>query len=89
MTPNDDARGAKLVTAGDTALRPATIDDAQTIAALIDLAGEGLPRRIWSHYAPQGVDPLDFGAERAAVGSGNFFWRNAYLLHSQLGSVPG
>jgi hypothetical protein len=31
---------------GSPTIRPATVEDARTIAMLIDLAGEGLPGRI-------------------------------------------
>lgn len=60
-------------------IAPACAGDSRDIAALIDLAGEGIPRAIWQHYAPALQEPLAFGAERAASGSGNFSWRNARL----------
>ncbi len=60
-------------------ITPATAGDAPAIADLIDLAGEGIPRAIWRHYAPAEQEPHAFGAERAAVGSGNFSWRNVHL----------
>lgn len=67
---------------------PATASDAPAIAELIDIAGEGLPREIWRHYAPPGQEPLAFGAERAAIGGGNFSWRNAHLAVAD-GAVSG
>lgn len=63
------------LTSGKIEVRAATIEETHTIAELIDLAGEGLPRRIWKSYAPKGADPMIFGAARAADGSGNFSWR--------------
>jgi ribosomal protein S18 acetylase RimI-like enzyme len=64
---------------------PATKDDSANIAELIDIAGEGLPRTIWKSYAPPGIDPIIFGAERAALGSGNFSWRNVNVIRNQQG----
>lgn len=70
------------------AIVPATAGDAISIAELIDLAGEGIPCAIWQHYAPAPQDPMAFGAERAAIGSGNFSWRNVRLA-KQGGTVHG
>lgn len=66
-------------------LIPATEDDSAHIAELIDIAGEGLPRAIWESYAPPGTDPFMFGAEQAALGSGNFSWRNVNVIRNQHG----
>ncbi len=62
---------------------PATKDDSANIAELIDIAGEGLPRAIWESYAPPSTDPLMCGAERAALGNGNFSWRNVIVVRNQ------
>jgi len=71
--------------APDEPVMPATTDEIANIAELIDIAGEGLPRAIWKSYAPPGTNPLAFGAERAALGSGNFTWRNVHVIHHQNG----
>lgn len=36
-----------------TRIRVATIEDCQPIAELMDLAGNGLPRRIWESYCTE------------------------------------
>lgn len=63
----------------------ATTRDSLAIAELIDLAGEGIPHVIWRAYAPAEQDALHFGAQRAAVGSGHFSWRNVHLLKDAKG----
>ena len=68
-------------------IRAATVEDSQTIAELIDIAGEGLPSRIWKSYAPLGTDPLTFGADLAADGSGNFSWKNVQIAQHQDGAA--
>lgn len=62
---------------------PAIKYDSAYIAELIDIAGEGLPRAIWESYAPPGTDPVMDGAERAALGDGNFSWRNVIAIRNQ------
>lgn len=78
-------RPMSAMNSGRTNIRAATVEDSQTIAELIDIAGESLPSRIWQSYAPQGTDPMTFGAKRAADGSGNFSWRNVLITQDQDG----
>ncbi len=58
-------------------LRAATRDDAGDMAALVNMAGEGLPVALWARQADHGQDPLDFGAARLAADKGAMSWRNA------------
>lgn len=68
--------------------RPARVDDAQALAKLVDLAGEGIPRCVWSLAAKPGQDPLEVGAARAARTEGGFSYLNAVVLESD-GGVAG
>lgn len=68
-------------------LRPTTPDDAPRLATLLDLAGEGLPRWLWSRMAAPGEDPMEFGAQRAARESGGFSYRHAQVACDAQGSA--
>lgn len=70
-----------------TPLRPATPDDAPRLATLLDLAGEGLPRWLWSRMAGPEEDPMDIGAQRAARESGGFSYRHAQVACDAQGSA--
>lgn len=61
-------------------LRPARPEDAPHLARLVDMAGHGLPRASWAAMAPEGEDPLVFGAGRARRETGGFSYRNARIL---------
>ncbi|MBO6956155.1 MAG: GNAT family N-acetyltransferase, partial [Rhizobiales bacterium] len=60
-------------------IRPAKPSDAPSLAKLIDIAGEGIPRWLWSQSCADGQDPLDVGAERARRTEGGFSYRNAVV----------
>ncbi|MEM7489863.1 MAG: GNAT family N-acetyltransferase [Pseudomonadota bacterium] len=60
-------------------VRPAQRRDAPTLARLANMAGEGLPRRLWKEMAKPGEDPMAVGARRAARSTGAFSWRNAHV----------
>ena len=60
-------------------LRPATPDDANLLARVIDLAGEGLKRVLWAGMAGRGGDPMAVGRARAQRDMGSFSWRNAVV----------
>ena len=47
--------------------RPATPDDAQALAELVDFASEGLALYVWTKIAGPGGDPWAVGRERAAA----------------------
>ena len=69
-------------------LRPAERADAADLARLIDLAGEGLPRYLWSGIAEPGEDPLAVGMRRALRDEAGFSWRNAVIAEAG-GAVAG
>ena len=71
----------------DLAIRPAEKSDAAILARLIDMAGEGIPRFLWSDN-PEGIDPLDWGTKRAARDEGGFSYRNAHVATAN-GKVVG
>ena len=60
-------------------IREATPADAPALARLIDIAGEGVPSRLWSQMATGGQNPIEVGEERARRDSGGFSWRNALV----------
>jgi ribosomal protein S18 acetylase RimI-like enzyme len=59
--------------------RPATKADAAALAALVDIAGEGMPAYMWSTLKAPGQSLLEFGRERAMREEGGFSWRNAVV----------
>jgi ribosomal protein S18 acetylase RimI-like enzyme len=77
-----------VVTKREPTLRPATVADAAALAELVDMAGEGLPRYVWSKLAEPGEDAWEIGRRRAARDTGSFSWRNATVLESD-GAVVG
>ncbi len=72
----------------DVQLRNAICADAATLAKLIDIAGEGIPRWLWSRSATTDQDPLDIGTARAQREEGGFSYRNA-IVAEQAGHVLG
>lgn len=71
-----------------TGVRPATPDDAEAMARLVDIAGEGLPTFLWARAAGPGETPLDVGAARARREEGGFSYRNAHVVE-EAGRVAG
>jgi ribosomal protein S18 acetylase RimI-like enzyme len=69
-------------TALSATVRPATVADADAMAQLIDMAGEGLPMVLWSAIAAPGQDPRQIGRERAARAEGAFSYRNAFIAEA-------
>ncbi|MEO4040648.1 GNAT family N-acetyltransferase [Hoeflea sp. CAU 1731] len=59
--------------------RPATPDDADHLARLINYAGEGMPYHVWQKNAEAGMDPWEFGRIRARRSEGAFTYRNAVI----------
>jgi len=68
--------------------RPARPEDAHVLAALVDRAGEGIPRVLWARAAHPGQDPMEVGAARAARTEGGFSFTNAVVLDID-GTVAG
>jgi ribosomal protein S18 acetylase RimI-like enzyme len=64
-------------------LRPATPDDAQALAELVDFASEGLAPYLWAKAAGPGGDLWAVGRERAARRTGAFSYRNAIVLERE------
>jgi ribosomal protein S18 acetylase RimI-like enzyme len=64
----------------NTIFRPATIDDANVLAELINYAGEGMPLYLWSQMAEPGETAWDIGRCRAAREEGSFSYRNATII---------
>jgi ribosomal protein S18 acetylase RimI-like enzyme len=58
-------------------IRDATINDAEDLARLLNMAGEGMPLHLWKQMAEKGQDPMSVGALRAARDEGSFSYRNA------------
>ncbi len=66
-----------------TPLRPATLQDAEILAELVNHAGEGLPLYLWERLAEPGQSPWDVGRERARRQQGSFSYRNATMIDHQ------
>jgi ribosomal protein S18 acetylase RimI-like enzyme len=64
----------------DPLIRPARKADAAALAALIDIAGEGLPVFLWNRMKAPGQSVFEFGRARAAREEGNFSYRNATVV---------
>lgn len=60
-------------------LRPATRKDAEDIARLADIAGEGFPSAIWQSMADVGRSALSVGVAKAASDRGVFSWKHATM----------
>ena len=60
--------------------RKAAPDDAETLAELVDMAGEGLPAYLWGKMAEPGETAWSVGRRRARRDEGSFSWRNAVML---------
>jgi len=69
-------------------LRAARIEDAEALARLIDIAGEGIPMFFWSQSAEPGQTALDVGMARARREEGGFSYRNAFVAEDE-GGVAG
>lgn len=62
---------------GARGVRAATRQDAAALAALVNMAGEGLPLYVWAGMAGPGHSPWDVGRARAQREEGAFSYRNA------------
>ena len=60
-------------------IRAAQALDADHLVRFINMAADDLPLHFWKKSAAPGVDPLAYGAERAARQTGSFSFRNALL----------
>jgi ribosomal protein S18 acetylase RimI-like enzyme len=64
----------------EATFRPARNVDAAALAALIDIAGEGIPLFLWNQMKASGQSVFEFGRARAARDRGNFSYRNATVV---------
>ena len=57
-------------------IRAASLADAAAMAVLVDIAGEGVPNRLWLEMAESGRSALELGRERARREEGGFSYRH-------------
>jgi ribosomal protein S18 acetylase RimI-like enzyme len=69
-------------------LRAGRKADAAALAALVDIAGEGIPAFMWSQMKGPRESLLEYGRARAARESGAFTYRNAIVAEIE-GEVAG
>lgn len=67
--------------------RRATPEDANALAELINMAGEGLALYLWERMAEPGESPWEVGRRRALREEGGFSYRNAVLALAEDGRV--
>lgn len=67
-------------------IRQADASDAESLAKLINLAGEGIPNWLWTRACAEGQTPLEIGIERAKRQTGGFSYMNA--LVAETGGKP-
>lgn len=60
-------------------IREATGQDADHLTRFINMAADDLPLHFWRRSVGPKGDPWAYGRERAARGTGNFSFRNAWL----------
>ena len=63
-------------------IRQAESSDADSLAKLINLAGEGIPNWLWTRACLEGQTPLEIGIERAKRQNGGFSYTNALVAES-------
>ncbi|MEO1108103.1 MAG: GNAT family N-acetyltransferase [Pseudomonadota bacterium] len=71
-----------------TLIRQADVSDAEHLAKLINLAGEGIPNWLWTRSCIEGQTPLEVGIERAKRKTGGFSYTNA-LVADRVGQTLG
>lgn len=59
--------------------RRAAPQDADALAELVNMAGEGLPLYLWTQMVEPGVSPWEIGRQRARRETGAFSYRNAVV----------
>ena len=59
--------------------RAASLADTPALTILMDIAGEGIPNRLWHEMAEPGQSALEVGRERARRQEGGFSYRHATL----------
>jgi ribosomal protein S18 acetylase RimI-like enzyme len=66
-------------------IRKARVEDAPTLAELMNEAGEGIPAYLWERMAEPGEDVMAFGARRVARPEGGFSYTNAHVAEGDAG----
>lgn len=66
-------------------ITPARKDNAEDLAYLINLAGEGIPEYLWAQMADGQQRPLEVGTQRAAREEGGFSYTNARVIEGDEG----
>ena len=69
-------------------IKSAVKENATELAYLLNLAGEGIPKYLWSEIAENGQDPMDVGRMRALREEGGFSYKNA-RIYIENGSLQG
>jgi ribosomal protein S18 acetylase RimI-like enzyme len=69
-------------------IRPAQAGDATHLAALVDMAGEGLPALLWQQRAGEAQSPFEIGRARALRDEGGFSYRNSRMIEAA-GEIAG
>ena len=70
-------------------IRPATPSDSDLRLRVIDLASDGVLPELWAAYAPEGIDPLEFGRGTVLADEGQFSHRVAWVIedgHAPVGA---
>ena len=60
-------------------IRPALAQEAEPLAALMNMAGEGIPLYLWTRMAEAGQDPMEVGAGRVRREEGGLSYRNTFV----------
>ncbi len=58
-------------------IQKAVKENAADLAYLLNLAGEGIPKYLWSEMAEDGQDPMEVGRARVSRKEGGFSYTNA------------
>ena len=69
-------------------IQRAVKENAADLAYLLNLAGEGIPKYLWSEIAEDGQDPMEVGRTRASREEGGFSYTNA-RVSVEAGHVMG
>jgi len=69
-------------------IQSAVKENAADLAYLLNLAGEGIPRYLWSEMTVDGQDPMEVGRTRAEREEGGFSYTNA-RVRMEAGIVQG
>ncbi|WP_148301880.1 GNAT family N-acetyltransferase [Sneathiella glossodoripedis] len=68
-------------------IRKATIEDADWLAKLINLAGSGMPLTRWRQLAINGADPWQVGQELICATQGEFSFLNCAVASDEKGQI--